>query len=105
VIHSLGLAGLFDRDDGCGGHDAPFRLAHEIHAYAALSWLSHLQAHESDRYGPWAALRWKTWNAERRRQWLERRRHLWAGFVREVDLYREARRRLDREAAPLSVAA
>src|SRR6195256_6336013 len=43
-IYRLGAAGLFDRDDGFGGHEAPFRFPHETHAFAALSWLSHLQA-------------------------------------------------------------
>ena len=54
-VYRLGAADLFDRDDGFGGHEAPFRFPHETHAFAALSWLSHLQAHESDRRGPWAA--------------------------------------------------
>ena len=39
-IYRLGAAGLFDRDDGFGGHEAPFRFPHETHAFAALSWLS-----------------------------------------------------------------
>jgi hypothetical protein len=34
-VHRLGLAALFDRDDGFGGHEAPFRFAHESHAFAA----------------------------------------------------------------------
>ena len=61
-VYRLGLAALFDRDDGFGGHEAPFRFAHETHAFAALSWLCHLQAHESDRRGPWAAVRWNSWD-------------------------------------------
>ena len=38
-VYRLGLANLFDRDDGFGGHEAPFRFAHETHAFAAMSWL------------------------------------------------------------------
>jgi hypothetical protein len=101
-VHRLGLAGLFDRDDGFGGHEAPFRFAHETHAFAALGWLSHLQAHESDRRGPWAAVRWNTWDADRRREWFARRRHLWSGFVRQVERYRAARRRLAAAIQPLA---
>ena len=89
-VHRLGLANLFDRDDGFGGHEAPFRLPHEIHAFAALGWLSHLQAHESDRNGPWASARWRTWDTGRRRDWFARRRYLWSGFVRQVERYRAA---------------
>lgn len=92
-VHRLGLAGRFDRDDGVGGHEAPFRFAHEAHAHAALSWLAHLQALESDRRGPWAALRWDLWDLERRRLWWAERRRLWAGLLRNVERYREARRR------------
>src|SRR5262245_10169503 len=92
--HRLGVAALFDRDDGFGGHEAPYRLPHEACAFAALGWLSHLQAHESDRRGPWAAVRWNTWDGQQRREWFERRRALWSGFVRQVERYREARRRL-----------
>jgi hypothetical protein len=93
-VHRLGLAALFDRDDGFGGHEAPFRFAHETHAFAALSWLSHLQAHENDRRGPWAAVRWNTWDEGQRREWFARRHYLWAGFVRQVERYRAARRQL-----------
>jgi hypothetical protein len=90
-VHRLGLAALFDRDDGFGGDEAPFRFAHETHAFAALGWLCHLQAHESDRHGPWAAVRWHTWDAEQRREWFSWRRYLWSGFVRQVERYRAAR--------------
>ena len=99
-VYRLGLSALFDRDDGFGGHETPFRFAHETHAFAALSWLSHLQAHESDRRGPWAAVRWSTWNAGQRREWFAGRRHLWSGFVRQVERYRAARRQL--AGAPLA---
>lgn len=101
-VYRLGLAGLFDRDDGFGGHEAPFRFAHETHAFAALGWLCHLQAHESDRRGPWAAVRWNTWDGGRRREWFARRRYLWAGFVRQVERYRAARRRLAAASQPLA---
>jgi hypothetical protein len=90
-VYRLGLANLFDRDDGFGGHEAPFRFPHETHAFAAMSWLCHLQAHESDRRGPWAAVRWNSWDHGQRREWFARRRHLWAGFVRQVERYRAAR--------------
>jgi hypothetical protein len=102
AVHRLGLAALFDRDDGLGGHEAPFRFPHETHACAALSWLSHLQAHESDRRGPWASVRWNSWDAGQRREWFARRRHLWSGFVRQVERYREARRRLAAAPQPLA---
>jgi hypothetical protein len=95
AVHALGLARLFDRDDGWGGHERAFLLTHEAHAFAALGWLSHLQAHESDRRRPWAALRWDTWDGERRRQWWARRRHLWAGFLEQMGRYRTARREID----------
>jgi hypothetical protein len=102
IVYRLGLAARFDRDDGFGGHEAPFRFAHETHAFAALSWLSHLQAHESDRRGPWAVVRWNTWDARQRRQWIARRRTLWSGFVRQVERYREARRELATATQPLA---
>jgi len=101
-VYRLGAAALFDRDDGFGGHEAPFRFAHETHAVAALSWLSHLQAHESDRRGPWAAVRWNSWDDGQRRDWFARRRYLWSGFVRQVERYRAARRRLADAAQPLA---
>jgi hypothetical protein len=102
AVYRLGLAARFDRDDGFGGHEASFRFAHETHAFAALSWLSHLQAHESDRRGPWAAVRWNTWDDGRRREWFARRRYLWSGFVRQVERYRAARRRLAAASQPLA---
>lgn len=95
IVHALGLAGLHDRDDGLGAPERAFLLAHEAHAGAALCWLAHLQAHESDRRGPWAALRWERWDAGRRRRWLERRRHLWAGFVEQMRRYANARAAID----------
>src|SRR4029077_20485305 len=38
-VYRLGLAALFDRDDGFGGHEAPFRFPHEPHAFAPTPWL------------------------------------------------------------------
>jgi hypothetical protein len=99
-VYRLGLVGLFDRDDGFGGHEAPFRLPHEVHACAALSWLGHLQAHESDRGGPWCGGRWEKWSVGRRHDWLRRRRYLWSGFLREAERYRWARRQLDAARPP-----
>ncbi|MFO1079271.1 MAG: hypothetical protein U1E23_01405 [Reyranellaceae bacterium] len=90
-VHRLGFTRLFDRDDGFGGHDVPFRLSHEAHACAALVWLAHLQAHETERAGPWCGGRWEAWPAARRRAWRERRRILWSGFLRQVERYRAAR--------------
>jgi hypothetical protein len=101
-VYRLGLAALFDRDDGFGGHEAPFRFTHETHAFAAVSWLCHLQAHESDRRGPWAAVRWNSWDQGQRREWFARRRHLWSGFVRQVERYRAARRQLAQPLAEIS---
>ena len=101
-VYRLGAAALFDRDDGFGGHEAPFRFPHETHAFAALSWLCHLQAHESDRRGPWAGVRWNTWNDAQRHDWFARRHYLWSGFVRQVERYREARRRLAAASQPLA---
>lgn len=95
IVHELGLAGLHDRNDGYGGHERPFLLTHETHAQAALSWLSHLQAHESDKHGPWAATRWHLWDAARRRRWFERRRYLWAGFLEQMRDYLAARAEID----------
>jgi hypothetical protein len=94
-VYRLEFAGLFDRDDGFGGHEVPFRFPHEAHACAALSWLGHLQVHEADRCGPWCGGRWEKWRPTRRLEWLRRRRYLWSGFLREVERYRQARCRLD----------
>ena len=67
-----------------------------------MSWLCHLQAHESDRRGPWAAVRWNSWDQGQRREWFARRRHLWSGFVRQVERYRAARRQLAQPLAETS---
>ena len=60
-VYRLGLANLFDRDDGFGGHEAPFRFPHETHAFAAMSGLCHLQVHESDRRGRPSGSFMSTW--------------------------------------------
>jgi len=65
------------------------QLQHEAHAGAALNWLSHLQAHDSDRHGVWA--RWKRWDIGKRVWWLSRRRHLLHGFLREARKYQAER--------------
>jgi hypothetical protein len=103
VVLELGLAAAHDRDDGFGGHERPFLFRHEAHAQAALSWLAHLQAHESDRRGPWAAARWEKWDAARRRRWLARRRYLWAGFLGQMRRYAAARASPLRRDATLQV--
>jgi hypothetical protein len=74
------------------------QFAHEAQAGAALLWLSHLQAHESDRRGPWACVRWNTWDAERRATWWAKWFELWDGFQRSVERYRAARRALAAQA-------
>src|SRR3981081_4451493 len=101
-IYRLGAAGLFDRDDGFGGHEAPFPFQHKTPAFAALTSLSPPQAQDSDRRGPWAAIRWNSWDEGQRRAWFARRRYLWSGFVRQVERYREARRRLAAASQPLA---
>lgn len=93
VVYRLKAADFFDRNDGVGGHEASFRFAHETCAFAALSWLSSLQVHESDKAGPWAVVRWAVWNAQQRSDWLARRRYLWAGFLRQCNRYMAARER------------
>jgi len=79
---------MFDRhqDPDC---DAAFRLPQEVQAGAALVWLSHLQAHDSDRYGPWA--HWQRWNRQQRSAWLMRRRELLHGLIRAAGRYMAAR--------------
>ena len=68
---------------------------HESYACAALNWLMHLQAHESERRAAWDCLPWDLWPKKRRKDWLARRRVLWAGFVRQVEKYRAARESID----------
>lgn len=71
------------------------QFPHEAHAGAALVWLSHLQAAESERRAPMDCLPWDKWSAKRKADWLARRRKLWAGFVRQVERYRAARVAID----------
>ena len=70
------------------------QFKHEAYACAALNWLSHLQAHESERRAAWDCLPWDLWTSKRRKDWLARRRALWAGFVRQVERYRADRAEL-----------
>lgn len=88
------LALNFDRwlEPGC---EQIGQFPHEAHAGAALLWLSHLQAHESERRASWDCLPWDLWPKKRRKDWLARRRVLWAGFVRQVEKYRAARAAID----------
>lgn len=71
------------------------QFQHEAFAAAAMVWLSHLQAHESNRRAPMDCLPWDLWTSKRRKDWLARRRVLWAGFVRQVERYRAARVAID----------
>lgn len=63
------------------------QFPHEAHAGAALLWMSHLQAHESERRTAWDCLPWDMWSAKRRADWLAKRRKLWAGFLAQVRAY------------------
>jgi len=76
-------------------NDERGQFPHEYHAGQALLWLSHLQAHESERRSAWDCLPWDLWSDKRRKDWLTRRRVLWAGFVRQVEKYRAARESID----------
>lgn len=75
------------------------QFPHEAHAGAALLWLTHLQAHESERRAPWDCLPFDMWTKQRRAEWLARRRKLWSGFVRQVERYRVARAAIDAPAS------
>lgn len=67
------------------------QFPHEAHAGAALLWMSHLQAHESERRTAWDCLRWRLWPAKRRADWLAKRRSLWAGFLNQVRAYQSTK--------------
>jgi hypothetical protein len=73
-------------------NDEVGQFTHERHAGAALLWLSHLQAHESEKRAPWSFLPWTDWKRETRAAWIAKRRKLWAGFVKEVRAYQDARK-------------
>lgn len=70
------------------------QFPHEAHAGAALLWMSHLQAHETEKRAPFHFIPWCDWRAKERAAWLERRRILWRGFLKEVRAYQAARAEL-----------
>jgi hypothetical protein len=67
------------------------QFSHEAHAAAALVWLSHLQAHESQKRAPWSGVPFRYWLADERTGWLSKRSELWSGFLRQIDRYRATR--------------
>jgi hypothetical protein len=73
-------------------NDEVGQFPHEAHAGAALLWLSHLQAHESEKRTPWNFLPFCDWKRETRAAWIARRRYLWAGFLNAVRNYKAARK-------------
>ncbi len=73
-------------------NDEVGQFPHEAHAGAALLWLSHLQAHESEKRTPWNFLPWTDWRAKDRAAWIAKRRKLWGGFIKEVRAYQDARK-------------
>ena len=75
----------FPHDDERG------QFQHEYHAGQALLWMSHLQAHESEKRAPFHFLPWCDWRAKDRAAWLAKRRILWAGFLTEVRAYQATR--------------
>ena len=89
VERELGLAGdrwLNPRDVERG------QYPHEAHAGAALLWLSHLQAHESEKRTPWSFVPFCDWRRETRAAWMQKRRYLWRGFLKAVRAYQDARK-------------
>src|SRR5260370_39117175 len=88
AAHALGFGLVYDRYQRAG-EAAPFGLPHEALAVAAALWLIHLQAHDSDRHGPWA--RWKIMTGAERIAWVLRRRELLHGFLRATRAYQAAR--------------
>lgn len=73
-------------------NDEVGQYPHEAHAGAALLWLSHLQAHESEKRTPWNFLPFCDWKRETRAAWMQKRRYLWRGFLRAVHAYQSARK-------------
>jgi len=88
AAHALGFGLLYDRNQR-DGEAAPFRWPHEALAATASLWLLHLQAHDSDRHGPWA--RWKIMTRAERVAWVLRRRVLLHCFLRATWAYQAAR--------------
>lgn len=68
------------------------QFKHERHAGAALLWLSHLQAHESEKRTPWSFVPFCDWKRETRAAWMQKRRDLWRGFINAVRAYQDARK-------------
>lgn len=73
-------------------NDEVGQYPHEAHAGAALLWLSHLQAHESEKRTPWSFVPFCDWRRETRAAWMQKRRYLWRGFLRAVHAYQSARK-------------
>jgi hypothetical protein len=65
---------------------------HERDAGDALLWLSHLQAHESEKRTPFFFVPWTDWKRETRAAWMQKRRDLWRGFINAVRNYQAARK-------------
>lgn len=72
-------------------NDEVGQYPHEAHAAAALHWLLHLQAHESEKRTPWSFIPWCDWRRESRAAWLAQRRYLWSGFLRCVRAYQSSK--------------
>jgi hypothetical protein len=88
LAHELKAASLFDSHVEPDA-DTGFRLPHEARAGEALIWLSHLQAHDSDRHGPWS--RWGYLSLEGKRRWMQERRRILHGLLKAAAAYRAAR--------------
>ncbi len=88
LTHELNAAACFDARVEPDA-DTGFRLPHEARAGEALIWLSHLQAHDSDRHGPWS--RWGHLSTEGKRRWLRERRRILRGLLKAAAAYRAAR--------------
>jgi hypothetical protein len=91
-VHAIGAAAVIDRREE-PDIDVAFRLAHEALAGVALVWLSHLQAHDSDRFGPWAC--WDIKSPAEKWAWREKRRTIREGLIKAADAYRAARASID----------
>lgn len=90
VIYSIGASPYFY---GEPDPDVAYRYAHEARAGEALVWLSHLQAHDSDRRGPWC--RWAFMATEEKRRWLGERRRLLHSLIRAAHAYSAERASVD----------
>lgn len=73
-------------------NDEVGQYAHEAHAGAALLWLSHLQAHETEKRAPFHFIPFCDWKRSTRAAWMEKRRYLWRGFLNAVRDYQHARK-------------